>query len=161
MSLSYQLSKKSTIFPDDKSWLIPLLNNFYEKAIKKGKIITYSKFGINCEYALVNSLVLQEKDVKSAMGFGIAFPLSKGNETKRIIIFEDLLDLKYIDIAVGHEFSHKIDKKSRTNHSQEKKAFSLELEIADKIGKKEEWIKYNEQNYPKRIKEMREIGLIK
>jgi len=144
----------------DDDWLIPRLNKLYDNEVKERRIITYSNYGIKCDYALIDSKNIPEKNVKEAIGFGICFPKAGEYEYSRIIIFEDLIDSEFLDIAVAHEFAHVGSKDIGVDESQ-KEALTLELEIAELTGKKQEWIDYNIREDPSRIKEMQEFGLLK
>lgn len=143
----------------DSKWLIPRLNELYNNEVEEGRIKAYSNYGIKCGYALIHSRTIPEKDVKEAIGFGICFP--KGNEYtwSRMIIFKDLIDPEFLDMAVAHEFTH-LGEGNVNEQESEKKALTLELQIAELTCKKQKWIEYNKREYPSRIRAMQKFGLL-
>ena len=129
MSLFYQITKYNSILPNDERWLIPKLNKLYDIEINAKRLITYFKFSIKCNYAYINSNCIPEKNMRQASGFGICFQ-NRSNIDKRIIIFNDLINPGYLDMAVGHEYAH-------LKNGDEREAFTLELKIARKLKKRE------------------------
>ena len=83
--------------PNDEIWLIPKLNQIYDNALNTNNVKHHSGFGIDCDYALARSSSIPEKNVKKAIGFGIAFPKTKGGDSNRIIILKDIIDIQYIE----------------------------------------------------------------
>lgn len=161
MSLQYHLIMQECIQEGESEWLVPLLNEVYDKAETTHKIRSYSKYGIECDYALINAPDIPGKDVKSAIGFGVTFPKAIGSNKDRMMIFQDLVDIEFLDIAIAHEYAHLGDEESKTEFEQEKKAFTLELQVAKLARKKQKWLRYNKKEYPERLRDMREMGLIR
>ena len=78
-----------------------------------------------------------------------------------MFIFEDLLNMDFLEIGLAHEYSHKANNGFQTDGGDEKAAFSFELHVAKLARKKQKWIKYNREEYTWQIGYMRECGLIR
>lgn len=152
MSLFYQIRKFNSILSSDTDWLIPKLNKLYDIESNAKRLFKYSRFGMKCDYASINSNCIPEKNMKQASGFGICFS-NRSDIYKRIIIFHDLINPEYIDMAIGHEYAH-------LKNGDEKEAFTLELQIAKIVRKKLRYLDYNQREYPWRIKQFKKYGLI-
>lgn len=170
MSLEYHLIVSSTIMPSEKEQLVQKLNELYEREVSKKRILKYSKYGINCEYALIDSQDLDYWKTKRAIGFGICFPKPERHKCQRMIIFKDLIPLEFLDVAIAHEFSH-LDQKYKNksgllaeqfevDEKNEKEAFALELKIAEQIGKKKEYLLHMKKEDSQRLNEFLEFDLI-
>ena len=159
-SVFSQTVRYTMLMPGDEKWLYPKLNGLYDRELAANRIKQYSGYGIECSFALINSQeLIIEKNIREAIGFGIAFPVDGNDISNRIIIFQDLIDTEFLEIVVAHEFSHLSDEKE-TDHEEEKKAFKFELEVAKLARKKTKWLAYNRREYPRRVKQLREMGLI-
>lgn len=169
MSLWYQTFKSTHIMPNGQEGLNSKLNELYEREDKAGRITRYAKYNIECDYAIIDSKDLDYHKTKTAIGFGVSF-LKNDSDTRKIIIFKDLIKPEFIDMAVAHEFSHLNEKhKNKTgllteqfevDKKNEKEAFSLELKIAKLSKKKQKYLRWIEEEYPHRIKLFKEFGLI-
>lgn len=160
MSIYWRTLEATHAIGDELEQLIPKLNELYERELSANRIVKYSKYGIKCEYAYVDSQELNYRKVKRVIGWGIGFPKDDEDVVSRIIIFRDLIDPEYLDMAVAHEACHEGDKEDYNREGEEKEAFTLELQIAELVGKKEKYLEYMKKEYPWRIELFRKFGLI-
>lgn len=114
----------------------------YHKDLREGNIFHFSKNNMDFDYDVVDPALLHApKNLKNTVGFGFCY---KTPDEKRIVLFKDYLDDRFLSIGLAHLFSH-------LKGGKEKEAFSLEMQIAKVENLAAEWIAYNENEYPWRI----------
>ena len=144
---------------DIKPTLLGKIEQLRESAAAKGKIRVFDQSLYS--FILCGSKEFYRTLVDLGYGNMAMTIVDEFNNQPFFLLFEDKVPKRFYDMPVVHESVEYDETKRGTDQVDAHGIASrVEIETAERLGMKEDYIKFLEDSYPQKLKELRENGIV-